>query len=198
MRRRKKAEDFFTDLGLMSGFFDDLDDMIRKDIREIERQQRYEARRNLNAAKARRIHTRIVRVRAFDPWAKTEHIKPDVFGDNYERKSAIMALENKRLRIHWVLWAMYHYWMFDESTKGAKRYGKRYSLYRKLFDRHVALYAEKLKQDKWDKKRAKVRARRKNTPRAKMPTTRVQDVIDHLEPVTTESLPKELTHRRYT
>lgn len=199
MRRRKGHEDFFSDLALIeaSDFLDDCDELIHEMALEAERQRRYQHKRQVNAAKALRIHKRFQRVMAFDPWKATAHIPTDVFGDNYVRLAEVKRLMNKQLRISWILWAIYHYWMFDVLSPGSKKYGKRYSLHRKLWYRHIDALQEKILQDRWNRKRERVRARRnkeKLRKRNGRPTadetlailkSKTQKVIEEMESPTT-------------
>jgi hypothetical protein len=180
----KTPKDFFADCDELYGFFRDCDAMIAQDKRTAKR-------RRINQAKARRIYPRLLRVRAYDPWDATEWIEPDVFGDNYQRLKSVMMLTNKRNRIEWVLWAMYHYWMFDAVVDGAKNYGNRYSMFRRLWFKHLKALKEQVRQKKWDKKRERVRNRRRGIKPDKrrdatetlaiLKAKRTMDVIDNIE-----------------
>lgn len=167
-------KDFFSDLAVIAykevflelllvpaqDFIDDVDALIEAKRVEDERLRKYWAKRNVNADQARRIHKRLTAVLSVDAWDKTKHIPCDVFGDQHERIQAIIEIENKKLRIAWVLWAMYHWLMFDELFPGAKKYGKRYSRYRKLWHHYHDDLQERVRQERWDAKRERVRARR--------------------------------------
>lgn len=62
--KRRKAEDFFTDLALIiaDDFFEDCDRLTRKAALEAQRIERYNVRRSKNAIKARRVYQRFIRV----------------------------------------------------------------------------------------------------------------------------------------
>lgn len=116
----------------------DLDILMSLDQLEIDAEQsrKYWARRERNAIKARRIYARLQFVREFPVWELLRLIDPDDFGDHHVRFAIAKRLINKKLRIQWILWAMYHYWMFDVVVPGSKRFGNKYSLYRKLWDKY--------------------------------------------------------------
>jgi hypothetical protein len=189
-----KQEDFFTDLALIAaqGFFDDVSELKASEIREARRRTR-------DVGKAHRIYPRLLKVREFDSWDKTKHIEPDFFGDKHEQFKAVKTLELKRRRIEWILWAMYHSWMFGVPCLGTKKYGSRYSMYRKLWYKHAEALAEQMKQQFWDRKRERVRSRRNKVKKRNSRKTaeetlavlkasrlKVQEVIDSMEVISQE------------
>lgn len=206
----KRKADFFSDLATLAikevfdemaldaaaGFFEDCDRLKRDELKAAEQSLRYRLRRERNAMRARRVYSRFIRVMAYNSWAATQYIQPDTFGDHHYRYQAVKTLENKRLRIAWVLWCMYHQWMFDELAPGAKRYGKRYSMHRARWYKLHEKLQERIKQDKWDRKRARVKARREKRKYSKrnakrtadetlaiLKSARVQDIITNSEPL---------------
>lgn len=192
---KKRKEDFFSDLELIiaEGFFADCDRIAHEALIRQQRQER-------NRPKAIRVYNRMLKVIAYDAWAATERIEPDAFGDCYERIEMIKEIKTRQMRIAWALYCMFHWWGFNELAPGAKRYGKRYSAYRRLWYKYEAQIQEKARQARWDKKRKAVRARRegKKLDRRtrlnaeetliRLKASRVQEAIDHLEPI--QDLPK--------
>lgn len=158
---KRKTADFFDELEFTDGFFAELDEMIRQDALALARLERYWAKRAANLPKAQRLHKRMCLVRDFDIWEATKHIVPDFFDNCDERYEAVKALHTKRERILWVLTVMYNYWGHDHVLPGANpRKGMKYSKQRKLYLGLLDKLAEKVKQDNWDRKRARVRERR--------------------------------------
>lgn len=196
LRTREILDEFI--LMTAAEFFADCDRLTSDQVLTEERELRYRVRRSKNEVTARRIYSRLLKVRRYDPWDKTQNIHPDIFGDKYHRWDAVMSLENKRRRIEWTLWCMYHWYMFDHTAPGVKRYGKRYSMYRALWYRYYELTQERVKQERWDRKREAVRARREKRKKRKSNDKKtveetlfilknakldVQDVITNAEPI---------------
>ena len=183
-RRKLRDEDWLSDLALYEaqfGFFADIDEMIHTETLAKAREERYRAKRERNSVKARRIHLRLNRVLAFDPWKHTADIKPDVFGDNHERIEAVKELANKRGRIAWVLWCMYHHWMFNVLAPGARPYGNKYSKHRRLWFKYHDEVQERARQARWDKKRKRVRNRRNKVKLDKRRGYTVEETLDRLK-----------------
>lgn len=134
-KRRRQRLDFFEELeALDTGFFHDLDEMLRVQALQLEAERLEKIRRAENAEKARRIYPRLKAVEMFDCWHATRHIVPDFFGSNKERVRATKALYEKRERLRWFLRALYNYWMFDIPMPWATKWmGLRYSRHRKHF-----------------------------------------------------------------
>lgn len=154
MSKRFRNE-FWLDLEyVFSGFH-------REALEERKREQRERERREANRAKAMRLAMRLEVVRRFDIWKATEHIGPNFFGDNSKRYARVKQLYAKKARIEWILSSLYTYWMHGYVRPGTfPKKGLTYSKYRKVYMGHKDTLQEKIKQEKWDKKRAKVRKRR--------------------------------------
>lgn len=163
-----KRRNFFTILGRMmekdhrrGSFFRILERQIKREEREAKRAERNRIRRERNASKAARILTRIHKVQAIDLYKMTQHIPTNFFGERGPQFEAVKKLYNKKARILWFLQGLYKYWMFDYEGQGwSARRGFQYSRHRKHYTTMLELHTEKMKQRRWDEKRAKVRARR--------------------------------------
>lgn len=160
MKRRPRA-DFFLDLEMMDGFFADIDALIRQEALDAEKQKRYWERRARNLVKAQRIQRRMQLVRDYDIWKLVAHMEADFFGEWDERNARIKLLYAKKTRLNWVLVSLYNYWAFDYKGPGFDpKKGLTFSRICRQYDNNFETFKEKLKQEKWDRKRARVRARR--------------------------------------
>jgi hypothetical protein len=167
-KRKIVPKEFFDDCDKIlakqyaSKFFDDLDGIRDTLIREVEQAERYKARRAANIAKSERVLNRFRKVQSMDLFAMTQHIEPDWFGDKQFQFEAVKELHKKKTRLMWFLKGLYVYLAFDQEVDGwsAKR-GFRYSRHRAYHAKVMENHKEKLRQEKWDLKKAKVRKRRK-------------------------------------
>lgn len=159
----KRRRSFFRDLDTVftGPFFDDCIEMADSIERERLRVERYLRRRAINAPKAYRILMRIRKVEAINLFKMTQDIEPDFFGRKTEQFDRVKELHEKKARILWFLRGLYHYWAFDEERFGwAVKRGFTYSRHRKHYYKLLEVLAEKVRQAKWDLKRAKTRSRR--------------------------------------
>lgn len=163
-----KRRNFFTILGRMmqkahnrGSFFRTLERQIEQEKREARRAERNRLRRERNASKAASLLVRIRRVQAMDLYKMTEHVPTNFFGERGPQFEEVKRLYNKKARILWFLQGLYKYWMFDYEGQGwSSKRGFRYSKHRKHYDKMFEGHLEKMRQRRWDEKRAKVRARR--------------------------------------
>ena len=143
-------------------WFDDLEAIVRKEQEEREKLERYRARQQTNTPKAIHIMRRIKRLEAIDLHRMTHHIPPDWFGERHLQFAEVQRLYIKKSRMLWYLKGLYHYLMFGlelpswKAKRGVFAYSKHRAYYAKLLPQH----AEKLKQARWDAKRARVKAAR--------------------------------------
>lgn len=145
-------------------FFDDLDAIRDANLREQQRLERYRARREANEKKAHRVLLRLRRVQAIDLFKLTQHIVPDFFGSKQIQFDRVKEIYEKKARIVWHLSGLYRYLAFDVEDRGwAAIRGFHYSRHRKRWFKLLEEHREKVRQQKWDLKRAKVRQRRKMT-----------------------------------
>lgn len=167
LRRPVTLNVFFRDCDEMlaemftSKFFDNLDKIKDNAKREAIRLERYRARRAINVDKAYRILRRLRRVEAIDLYKMTQHIEPDFFGEKHIQFDAVKKLHDKKHRLVWFLKGLYIYLAFDQESPGwSSKRGFSYSRHRAHYERLYEGHMNKLRQEKWDLKRAKVRARR--------------------------------------
>lgn len=167
VKRRVRLCGFNSDLDAMyekmfgGQFFDDLDDIRVNTIKEQKRLERYKARRAANETKAYRILLRLRRVEAIDLFEMTQDIIPNFFGEKDMQFDEVKRLYLKKARIIWFLTGLYKYWAFDYEGQGwsAKR-GFGYKRHRDYYYTLLEVHYEKMRQQRWDLKRAKVRTRR--------------------------------------
>lgn len=158
---------FYTDLDALfeklfkSEFFDNLDTIRDNSIAEQKRLERYRARRVVNLTRAYPILLRLRKVAVIDLYEMTKSIGPNFFGEKTLQFNEVKRLYEKKARIVWFLLGLYRYLAFDYEGPGwsAKR-GFHYSRHRKHYLALREKHLEKVRQKKWDLKRAKVRARR--------------------------------------
>ena len=145
-----------------SKFFRDLDKIRDTDSHDRERLARHRARRQANIKKSERVLKRLHKVQDMDLYRMTQHIEPDWFGDKHEQFQAVKELHTKKTRIVWFLKGLYVYLAFDQEIDGwAVKRGFHYKRHRAYHAKVMEGLSERIRQEKWDLKRAKVRARRK-------------------------------------
>lgn len=153
--------DVLTEQYFASQFFDDLDHETREIERERLRLERYWARRRANGDKAYRVLLRWRKVEAIDLFKMTQHIEPNFFGEKTLQFDEVKRLYEKKARIVWFLAGLYRYLMFDDEGHGwSSKRGFHYSRHRKYYAKLREGLSEKVRQAKWDAKRARVRRRR--------------------------------------
>jgi hypothetical protein len=168
-RRRPRVRlDFFEELeALDSDFFRDLDGMIEADVQAKLDEIAEKERRAVNAARARRIHARLLRVEAYSAWDHTKHIVPDFFGNIKERVKATKVLHEKRERVRWFLRMLYMHWMFDiPIAHQTKWMGLRYSRHRKWFLKRLRVHKAKARKIRRTTKAIRAEERRELATRA--------------------------------
>jgi hypothetical protein len=164
MKRRQRT--FFEELRhhIKNQFWDELERAIWRDAcEELDREEKRNERRARNREKAKRIWPRLQRVREFDLWAAVAHYdEHQLWGQHDTDKfDAYKSLHAKRERIMWTLTALWYYWQYGSPYLGSNpRKGLKYSAQRKLYDKHFEELLEKVRQDKWDRKRERVKKRR--------------------------------------
>ncbi len=142
-------------------FFSRLERMSQKIHEEEEYLRLYRERRITNGPRAGRVLARLRRVEAIDLFKMTQHIKPDFFQSKRKQFDAVIELGEKKGRIVWYLNALYNYLAFDDDRHFLPYLGTNsYSHHRAYYYELLEDLAEKVKQAKWDKKKARVRARR--------------------------------------
>lgn len=175
---KRRPLGFFEELDLMAEklyrakFFDDCDAMTADLERERLRLERYRARRKANGDRAYRILLRLRKVLAIDLHRMTQHIEPDWFGEKHLQFAEIKRLYDKKARIAWFLTGLYNYLAFDYEGQGwSSKRGFKYSRHRAHYYKLLDTHRENLRQQKWDKKRERIRSRREEKLRDKtMPT----------------------------
>lgn len=160
---------FFSDLDTLiaqrkeEGFFRDLDFIIAERKRDRDHYERYWARRRASQRRAVHLQSYINRVEKFDPWKTILGIDPEFYftDELYEKemKLRIKRLINKQLRLLWTLRALHHYLIGDKAHPGSKR-SLKYTVHRRMWYRNLKTHKEKVRQARWDEKRARVRSRR--------------------------------------
>lgn len=160
---------FFTDLVAIekarwsSGFFDGLAQAQIAADEEADRVERYRARRRRNGPAALRVLSRLRKVESIDLFKMTqEEWIPDFFGEKHLQFERVKELHLKKARLVWFLTGLYQYLAFDFEGHGwTIRRGIKYSRHRKVWYRLLETHRENVRQQKWDRKRAKVQRRRK-------------------------------------
>lgn len=183
-RRKRQFPKFFRDLDVVaqrmieSGFFTKLDRLIAKEQKAQEFAIRLQRRIERNKRRADAVLSRIRQVESIDLFKATKHIGPNFFGEKTLQFEAVKVLHQKRDRILWYLRGLYTYLITGTQVNGwAKHRGlNNYSKHRTHYYALLELHKDRLRQEKWDKKRAKVRERRR-----KQALSRGEEVAEMVE-----------------
>jgi hypothetical protein len=152
--------------------FDDFDQLAQEEKLAEEKRERYRLKRERNLRKALRIRPRLYRVQNLDPWAETSHIPAeDDWGDRRPRYEAVKAFHARKDRLLWVLTSLYNYWSFDYVQGQSFKPNKRTLTFSFLADKYDTILdelRERVRQENWDRKRARVKSRREKREQGKV------------------------------
>lgn len=165
--------------------FAEFDRLAHEEKLEFDRQERNKVRRANNLAKALRIRPRLYAVKAFNEWATTQ-LGEDEWGDLTPRNNEVKAMYAKKAKLLWVITSLFKYWAFNERPYPTFKANKRtltLSYLSKQYDKFLEDLQERVRQENWDRKRFRVRARReaiKNGKQNKPFDHRLQSTVSSL------------------
>jgi len=148
---------------------DDFDAMIHEEALRVEKAERYRLKRERNMLKALRIRPRLYRVQSFDIWANAEQQGEDDWGDLTPRNNEVKALYARKAKLVWILTTLFNYWSFDYRPTDFRPNKKTltFSYLSKRYDEYLEQLKEQVRQDNWDRKRARVKAAREKREQRK-------------------------------
>lgn len=149
--------------------FAQFDEMALEQRLADEQAEKTRIRRERNLRKALRIRSRLYVAQDFDIWANPVEI--DEWGDLRPRDNRVKANYVRKAKLIWVLATLYNYWAFDLRPVAGFKVNKRtmtHSYLCDLYDKYLGDLDERVRQDNWDRKRAKVRARREAVEKGKI------------------------------
>lgn len=161
-------QDFFHELDAYSdGFFEELDGLILEEKQELARMKKYREKSDRMLRKAQHIKPRLDKVLDFDIWKNARiNVGRDFWSTSDDVATEVKRLYAKRDRLIWVLCGWYNHLIGGNPATGTwydpPGMNKPYKFVRlcKRYDAFIDNMQERIKQEKWDAKRARVRARR--------------------------------------